>query len=68
MNALYSTEEKISYEGSGEVQMSVIDAYEQNNTHNTSYIGNEYTPEGFEKKFLTIVIEAIQEKRSIQKS
>lgn len=60
MNALYSTKSIVSYENSSDSQKDVIADFNLYTNHITSYIGNEDTPQGFEKKFLSIILETIK--------
>lgn len=65
MNAIYSTTKPISYESSSYIQKEVITEFYSYQDHITTYLGNENTPEGFEKKFLSLVIEMINSEKDI---
>lgn len=68
MNALYSTNEVVTYENSTISQIDVITDFNLYQNHITSYIGNEDTPQGFEKKFLSIVLDTINGESDIGSS
>lgn len=67
MNALYSTVKPVSYEESSETQKEVIAEFYSYENHNTSYLGNQDTPEGFEKKFLSLFIEMVNSEKDLNK-